>query len=553
VIVVCPKCGATNRIPDPPEPSKTYRCGKCKARLAYTPKAPDARDKTSAIRQPVTEEGNKRATKVAGIVLLCLTLVGLAALAASAITEKISVNSKEGLEIVMSPDDGLREVAIPVDIDKIGEEEQQLAALMTNTMEKADVVGLAAPQVGVSKRIAVVKLERPSPQEEILVMVNPEIIEREGSVSGMERCPSISGTKEKPIRMTRSERITVKYWTLEGEEVVLQEEGSNARVIQHQIDHLDGVLISDYARPFNITPQVLAAISILVVFFFIETRSSLLSDTIRPRAVRDERSVVRQVVTMEMNVALLYLLGITVAELLLSGFDSLLGAVFYTIVLIALVTHYLRATEYRSRVFYLSLALVPFYRLTAVLAAGVTSALDIDSDLASFALMFSLLLVAAVVLMRIMYLGAREVGFAVGKPPSQLAMGLTGIIFGPALYYIVEPEPLIPEFAWGMLIIAVFVILIGAAVEELTFRGILQRTSMESFGHRGLLYVSLVFAFIHFGHISGMNLSVASIPFIFAIALFYGWVVKKTGSLFGVILSHAITNIIFFLIAPLWL
>jgi len=385
------------------------------------------------------------------------------------------------------------------------------------------------------------------------VMVNPEITEREGSVLGTEWCLSVSGTKEKPIEITRSEQITVRYWTLEGEEVVLEEEASNARVIQHQIDHLDGILIADYATPFNITPQVLAAICILVVFLFIETRSSLLSDTVRPPGARDEMSVVRQFVTVEVGVALLYLLGIAAAELLLSFSGPLLGVMLYVIVLIALITHYLRGTEYRSRMFYLSLALVPCYRVMAVFAVGVMSVLDIDSDLVSFAVMSSLLLVAAVVLMRIMSLGARGVGFALGKPPPQLVIGLTGIIFGPALYYIVKPEPLIPELDWGMLIIAVFIILIGAGVEEVAFRGILQRTSVEAFGDWGLLYVSLVFSFMHFGHVSGMNLSVASIPFILAVALFYSWVVKKTGSLFGVILSHAITNIIFFLVAPLLL
>ena len=268
-------------------------------------------------------------------------------------------------------------------------------------------------------------------------------------------------------------------------------------------------------------------------------------------AARDERSVIRQIVTVKMKVALLYLLGITAAEVLLSLVESPLGVLFYTIILIALIIHYLRATEYRSQMFFLSLALVPFYKVMAVIVGGVIAALDIDSDLAFFALVFPLLLVAAVVLMRIMRFGAREVGFALGKLPSQLVIGLTGIIFGPALYYIVKPEPLIPELDWGMLIIAIFVLLIGAAAEELIFRGILQRTSTESFGHLGLLYVSLVFAFLHFGHVSGMNLSVASIPFIFAVALFYSWLVKRTGSLFGVIVSHTITNIIFFLIAPL--
>lgn len=280
MIVICPECGAKNRIPDPPEPGKGYHCGKCKTRLTETAKAPAARDRTSVIRQAVREEGKKRVAKVAGIVLLCLTLVGLAALAGSEIAEKISVYSKESLEIVMSPDDVLRETAQPV--DNIGEEEQQLAALMINTMERAGGVGLSAPQVGVSRRISVVKLDRPSSQEEILVMVNPEITKREGSVSGPEGCLSIP-REEWEDRITRSEQITVEYWTLEGEEVVLEEKGWNARVIQHEIEHLDGILITYYARPFKITPELSVAISIPVVALFIEIRF-LLNKRGRPKA-----------------------------------------------------------------------------------------------------------------------------------------------------------------------------------------------------------------------------------------------------------------------------
>ena len=280
MIVVCPKCGATNRIPDPPEPGKRYHCGKCRTRLTVPPKAPAAGDGTSAISQAATEEGKRKTAKVAGIVLLCLTLVGLAALAGSAIAEKISLSSKESLEIVMSPNDILRETAQPV--DKIGEEEQRLAALMINTMEKAGGIGLSAPQVGVSRRISVVRLDRPSSEEQILVMVNPEIIEQEGNVSRTEGCLSVP-RKEWGIEIARREQITVEYWTLEGEEVVLEEKGWNARIIQHEIEHLDGILITDYARPFKITPELLVAISIAVVALFIEIRL-LLKKKGRPKA-----------------------------------------------------------------------------------------------------------------------------------------------------------------------------------------------------------------------------------------------------------------------------
>ena len=82
-------------------------------------------------------------------------------------------------------------------------------------------------------------------------------------------------------------------------------------------------------------------------------------------------------------------------------------------------------------------------------------------------------------------------------------------------------------------------------VEEFIFRGVLQRTAMEVFGRWGIIYVSLLFAVMHIGF-----LSLIDVTFVFAVALFFGWVVKKTGSLFGVTLAHGITNIILYLIAP---
>lgn len=154
----------------------------------------------------------------------------------------------------------------------------------------------------------------------------------------------------------------------------------------------------------------------------------------------------------------------------------------YAGILVATIIYSRRVTEYHRRLFLFSLTLVPLYRIIAVLAWRVTSALDIHSDLAGGAFVFSLLLVACVVLMRLTKLGAREVGIASGKIPSQLSIGLSGIIFGPALYYMVNPKPLIPELTWAQLIIGAFVLLIGAGAEELAFRGVLQRTSTEVFG-----------------------------------------------------------------------
>ena len=275
-------------------------------------------------------------------------------------------------------------------------------------------------------------------------------------------------------------------------------------------------------------------------------------------SAKGERSVILQPAAAEekytakvVGILLLYLLVITVAEAFLHFAESALGVVCHVILLVALIAQPLRVTERHSRLFLLSLAIVPLSRIISLVAWGILSAFNVEGSLAFTAFVNPLLLVAAVATMLVLGLRARGVGLALGKPLPQLLVGLTGIIFGLALYYVAKPEPLVPELDWGKIIMAASAILIGAVQEELIFRGILQRTSMAVFGLRGLVYVSLVFALMHFGDISGMNLSVISIPLIFGIALFYSWVVKRTGSLLGVTLSHFIINIIFFLVAPL--
>jgi len=221
---------------------------------------------------------------LSGIGFLCLTLLGLLGLAGVLVADKFSVHSKDSLDIVMAPNDVLREIAQPV--DEVGIEEKQLASLVINTMKKADGTGLAAPQVGVLKRIIVVKMLRHLDKEEILVMVNPEIIEREGSALGKEGCLSIPGLEHAGTEwVKRSEQVTVKYRTLEGEEVVIQESGLNARVIQHEIDHLDGILIVDCASEFNLTSEILVAMVIYAIPLFI-ILALLLFGKKRSRVVR---------------------------------------------------------------------------------------------------------------------------------------------------------------------------------------------------------------------------------------------------------------------------
>jgi len=108
---------------------------------------------------------------------------------------------------------------------------------MIDTMYEADGVGLAAPQVGILKRIAVIDVG-----EGPICLINPEIIETHGEAIDEEGCLSLPG---KTGNVKRPERVTVKALNEKGEEYTLTGEGLLARAFCHEIDHLDGVLFID--------------------------------------------------------------------------------------------------------------------------------------------------------------------------------------------------------------------------------------------------------------------------------------------------------------------
>jgi peptide deformylase len=130
----------------------------------------------------------------------------------------------------------LRQKAKPV--RQITKAERQLIDDLLETMDAHEGVGLAAPQVGILQRIFVARWEG-----ETFVLVNPEIEWRsKETVAGMEGCLSIPGVQGKVVR---HEKIRVRALNADGNPIVLQPEGWLARIFQHEIDHLDGILILD--------------------------------------------------------------------------------------------------------------------------------------------------------------------------------------------------------------------------------------------------------------------------------------------------------------------
>lgn len=124
-------------------------------------------------------------------------------------------------------------------VEKIDGRIKVLVEDMVETMYDAEGVGLAAPQVGILKRVIVIDLYD---DEGIKVLINPEIIEEEGTYLDTEGClslPGVSGYVERP------ERIKVQGLNLQGETITIEGEGLLSRALCHEIDHLNGVLFTD--------------------------------------------------------------------------------------------------------------------------------------------------------------------------------------------------------------------------------------------------------------------------------------------------------------------
>jgi peptide deformylase len=115
----------------------------------------------------------------------------------------------------------------------------ELVADMWETMYASKGVGLAAPQIGVAKRVSVIDISVGEDETKKVVIINPEILSKEGSQTGEEGCLSIPGFREP---LTRANKVIVRAKNEKGEAIELDGEELLARAFQHEIDHLNGIL-----------------------------------------------------------------------------------------------------------------------------------------------------------------------------------------------------------------------------------------------------------------------------------------------------------------------
>jgi peptide deformylase len=141
------------------------------------------------------------------------------------------------LPLCVRPDPVLRRKAQKV--TNIDRSIQKLVDNMIDTMRAVSGVGLAAPQVGVSLRVAVIEI----PGEEVITLINPEVVKKQGERSLIEACLSVPGYHGE---IKRAVRIKVKAQDRQGKHIRITSEGLLAQALEHEIDHLNGTLYVDH-------------------------------------------------------------------------------------------------------------------------------------------------------------------------------------------------------------------------------------------------------------------------------------------------------------------
>ena len=238
----------------------------------------------------------------------------------------------------------------------------------------------------------------------------------------------------------------------------------------------------------------------------------------------------------------LALVALTAAEVLTVYFQLMAGIICHGILLVAFIAQAALAPDRAQRNLFIVLCLSPLIRILSL-----SMPLAPIPQIYWYLLIYGPLLAATVIVMLNTGLGPRDVGLVSKGWPLQVVLGiLIGLGLGVLEYVILRPVPLATSFTLlGVLAPAVILMITTGFVEELIFRGVMQTLSDRVMGLWSVLYVSLIFAVLHIGHYSWLD-----VGFVFLVALLFTAVVKKSGSLLGVTLAHGIANSILYCVMP---
>ena len=242
-----------------------------------------------------------------------------------------------------------------------------------------------------------------------------------------------------------------------------------------------------------------------------------------------------------------YLLGIASAEWYTSQINATEGFIIYLIIMFFLSFHASFTNVPKDRRLYFSLSLAPMIRILTL----VMPLVPLSQIYWYFTIAIPLLIVVFTAI-KLLNIRPAEVGLSLNlsriavQIPVQGLVGLTGIGFGLVEYYILSPEPMITALTLESIWFPALIFLVTTGfTEEIIFRGMIQRGSLEAIGAWGLVYTAAIFSALHISYLSWQQWG-----FAFLMGLFWGWLTKRTGSIYGVSLSHGIINICLYLIIP---
>lgn len=241
------------------------------------------------------------------------------------------------------------------------------------------------------------------------------------------------------------------------------------------------------------------------------------------------------------RIPLVYLAALTVAEAITTLANPQVGLILHGLLLVILILHAALFARRGQQKFLITLTLAPLIRL-----------MSLSIPLLNFPVIYWYaviglpLFLAAFMALRMTGFDAVRVGLNGRKLPWQLLVGATGLGLGYVEYIILRPAPLVEALTWKQILLpALILLLFTGLLEEIIFRGLIQRGAAGTIGRYGLVYVAALFAVLHLGY-----RSIWDVVFVFVVALFFGLVVARTGSLLGVTLSHGLTNVALYLIIP---
>jgi membrane protease YdiL (CAAX protease family) len=243
-------------------------------------------------------------------------------------------------------------------------------------------------------------------------------------------------------------------------------------------------------------------------------------------------------------IGLIYLILISAAEAVTTLWEPQLGMVLHGLVLVILILHGSLIHRGVLRRFLILMSIAPLIRILSLSLPLQKLGLPL---IYWYMVIGILLFLAAYIASRVTDLHGTRIGWSAGVWPIQLAIGALGFGLGYLEFLILKPGPLAAYVTWVDVVTAALILMIFTGLlEEYIFRGLMQSAGMQMMGKFGLIYVAVLFAVLHLGYHS-----VVDVLFVLAVGLLFGWLVWKTQSLLGVSLAHGIANISLYVFFPL--